>query len=428
MIVIYLLALQTDRWHAANLVGQESHSAANGAAAICVALAAVLLWRIVPPEYIALAWFVLALELGSLRLPSTLRVYLTPVAGLAVLATTATHVSDFAKHAAPSVWLTYFGGCVALWYGAGRLRSLWAPLGGTLIAFGSLFAMAGIWLVVPDLAVAPTWALLATALLVVGTAEGMDSLGFGSLAVLASALAGVFVWDLQQPERILATVPVVAALYFAWYRYPDRDMARVLFWAAPIPAVCVAAAQAGPVNMAPAFMAIALVLQLGGVVGKFQDARLQARIVAALAFASALYSDVVEVHIWPAALSTAALYGLYLLARKQAEDQKACLLFSTLGTLLLTALLYNEVSGGLLTVVWGFEGLALLGIGFALRERPMRLLGLVLFGTCILKLFLYDLRNLETIYRILSFTVLGLILIGVSWIYSHFRENVKKLL
>jgi uncharacterized membrane protein len=43
-------------------------------------------------------------------------------------------------------------------------------------------------------------------------------------------------------------------------------------------------------------------------------------------------------------------------------------------------------------------------------------------------LFLYDLRNLETLYRILSFVALGLILLSVSWIYSRFREQVEKLL
>jgi uncharacterized membrane protein len=47
---------------------------------------------------------------------------------------------------------------------------------------------------------------------------------------------------------------------------------------------------------------------------------------------------------------------------------------------------------------------------------------------CILKLFLYDLRNLETIYRILSFVALGLILLGVSWIYTRFRERVSRYL
>ena len=72
--------------------------------------------------------------------------------------------------------------------------------------------------------------------------------------------------------------------------------------------------------------------------------------------------------------------------------------------------------------------MVLLGIGFVARERLLRLQGLVLFLVCILKLFLYDLRNLETMYRILSFIALGLILLGVSWIYTRFRENIRRLL
>ena len=102
--------------------------------------------------------------------------------------------------------------------------------------------------------------------------------------------------------------------------------------------------------------------------------------------------------------------------------------FSLLGTLLLTALLYHEVSGGLLTVACGVEGVALLAAGFPLRERVLRLQGLVLLLACILKLFLYDLRNLETIYRILSFVALGLILLAVSWVYTRFREHLRRLL
>jgi uncharacterized membrane protein len=53
-------------------------------------------------------------------------------------------------------------------------------------------------------------------------------------------------------------------------------------------------------------------------------------------------------------------------------------------------------------------------------------LGLVL--GCTLKLFLYDLRNLETPFRILSFIVLGLMLLGVSWVYSRFREQLRRIL
>ena len=103
-------------------------------------------------------------------------------------------------------------------------------------------------------------------------------------------------------------------------------------------------------------------------------------------------------------------------------------MLSLLGSALLSIVLYGRVSGELLTVAWGIQGLALLGAGFTLRERILRLQGLAVLTLCILKLFFYDLRNLETVYRILSFVVLGLILLSVSWIYSRFRDQLRRLL
>ena len=98
------------------------------------------------------------------------------------------------------------------------------------------------------------------------------------------------------------------------------------------------------------------------------------------------------------------------------------LFYSLLATTLLAVLLYFEVSGSLLTVAWGVEGIALLAAGFPLRDRVLRLSGMALLVFCILKLFVWDLRHLETLPRILSFMVLGLILVAVSWVYTRFRD------
>ena len=102
--------------------------------------------------------------------------------------------------------------------------------------------------------------------------------------------------------------------------------------------------------------------------------------------------------------------------------------FSLLATALLTSVIFHEVSGSMLTVAWGIEGIFLLICGFPLRERVLRLAGLALLLFCILKLFLFDLRNLETMARILSFIVLGIILMAVSWIYTRFRDRIRQYL
>ena len=95
---------------------------------------------------------------------------------------------------------------------------------------------------------------------------------------------------------------------------------------------------------------------------------------------------------------------------------------------LLAALIFHEVSGSILTVAWGLEGVALLAAGFALRDRVLRLSGLALLLVCTCKLFFWDLRNLDTLPRIFSFIVLGLLLVAVSWVYTRFRDQVRRML
>ncbi|MBI5083849.1 MAG: DUF2339 domain-containing protein [Acidobacteria bacterium] len=61
-------------------------------------------------------------------------------------------------------------------------------------------------------------------------------------------------------------------------------------------------------------------------------------------------------------------------------------------------------------------------------RRVLRISGLSMLIVCIGKLFFYDLRNLETLPRIISFIALGIILLGVSWAYTRFRERLRRLL
>jgi uncharacterized membrane protein len=149
--------------------------------------------------------------------------------------------------------------------------------------------------------------------------------------------------------------------------------------------------------------------------------------LAALAFLSTTFHNIDPPALALAVPVVAGLYAAQLLM-EQAAIQPEGSAFSVAGTLLLMMILYGRVSGGLVTLAWAGQGLALLIAGFPLRQRILRIEGLILLGICVLKLFLYDLRNLETLYRILSFVALGIILLGVSWIYTRFQDQIKKLL
>ena len=162
-----------------------------------------------------------------------------------------------------------------------------------------------------------------------------------------------------------------------------------------------------------------------------RDLQWQSYAVAGCAFARSVATNFYDPSTFGGAASRIAtgaavlafLYGAQLIAKRGARTY-----FSALATVLTTLLLYNEVSGGMLTVAWGLEGITLLCAGFPLRDRVLRLSGLSLFLVCVMKLFVYDLRNLETGYRILSFIVLGLMLVGVSWIYTRFRDRIQQFL
>ncbi|MCS6778222.1 MAG: DUF2339 domain-containing protein [Geminicoccaceae bacterium] len=73
-----------------------------------------------------------------------------------------------------------------------------------------------------------------------------------------------------------------------------------------------------------------------------------------------------------------------------------------------------------LSLAWLGLAAALLVAGIALGSRDLRAAALVVGGAAILKAFLFDLADLEGLYRAASFLALGLCLIAVGWLYRRF--------
>jgi uncharacterized membrane protein len=78
-----------------------------------------------------------------------------------------------------------------------------------------------------------------------------------------------------------------------------------------------------------------------------------------------------------------------------------------------------------LSVLWALYASLLTGIGIFRQIRGARLLGILLLGATVLKVFLVDLSELETFYRIISFIVLGLVLLAVSYGYNQFKYLIS---
>ncbi len=77
-----------------------------------------------------------------------------------------------------------------------------------------------------------------------------------------------------------------------------------------------------------------------------------------------------------------------------------------------------------LSGVWLLYSISLMGIGIWRRVRSLRVMAIALFGATILKIFIYDLSFLETLYRIFSFIGLGVVLLVVSYLYQHYKDVI----
>jgi uncharacterized membrane protein len=76
-----------------------------------------------------------------------------------------------------------------------------------------------------------------------------------------------------------------------------------------------------------------------------------------------------------------------------------------------------------LSVVWALYGAGLLLVGRVRRARLLRLMALALLALTTLKVFLLDLGELDRAYRIVSFIVLGAILLAVSYLYQKSQQR-----
>lgn len=77
-----------------------------------------------------------------------------------------------------------------------------------------------------------------------------------------------------------------------------------------------------------------------------------------------------------------------------------------------------------ISVLWTLFSVGLMLIGFRQRHAVLRLVSLGLFGITVGKVFLWDMARASTPFRIVSFVVLGLVLIGASYLYYRYRDRL----
>lgn len=76
-----------------------------------------------------------------------------------------------------------------------------------------------------------------------------------------------------------------------------------------------------------------------------------------------------------------------------------------------------------ISIAWAVYAAALVGVGFWKDRATLRWAGLGVFALTVAKVFLVDMAELETVYRIGSFLVLGATLVGASFLYQRARRS-----
>ena len=85
-------------------------------------------------------------------------------------------------------------------------------------------------------------------------------------------------------------------------------------------------------------------------------------------------------------------------------------------------------SGFYLTASWSVLALLLFAVGLTLRERMYRWVGLGILACALGRVIVFDVWKLETIYRVLSFMALGIVLLVLGFIYSKYQEKIREWL
>jgi uncharacterized membrane protein len=76
------------------------------------------------------------------------------------------------------------------------------------------------------------------------------------------------------------------------------------------------------------------------------------------------------------------------------------------------------------SIVWALYAAGLVAAGFLLRYKLFRLIGLACFVPILLKVFFVDLAHLQLIIRVLALAVVGMALLGVSFLYQRYAPRL----
>jgi uncharacterized membrane protein len=84
----------------------------------------------------------------------------------------------------------------------------------------------------------------------------------------------------------------------------------------------------------------------------------------------------------------------------------------------------SQARSAAISVLWTIFSIVMIAFGFLKNQSTLRKTAIGLFVFTMIKVFVWDMSNVSTPYRIISFLVLGLMLISASYLYHRFKDMI----
>ena len=326
------------------------------------------------------------------------------------------------------------------------------------ICYSAIFALAAVAIVLVwlhPLVSAPSWLALTSLLAVAITIYGVTTRAW-PLAICGQIFITVSILEFfrqsfgVKPEWFfpLAPLAVMGILSFAtvgWFtrkadaqpdiRRPLLQIALVYRWIALTMSLVWIWEYVPERQRVWTCMAAAVVVFMLAIWRSNREALVGAAVYAGAALAALWFHAnlVMDVYL-PNLLTLLALFALQQILRRAAG--KIPLPEHVHGTIVLVAgaslwrfvCCWVPTSDIFLTMTWAGFAVLVFTAGMILRERFYRWFGLGVLAAAIGRVVLVDVWNQETIYRVLTFLVLGLALVAIGFVYNKYQDTIRKWL
>jgi len=443
------------------------------------------LWVQLPGVWVgpaAAGLLILLFEISAARRAPNLRVqaylagaYAALMAGVLSAPSKATLLGSPAR--VPAV-LAVAAACFFIFLRQGRQRApvvdFDAALRPAFSWMGTVLVALIVWLQARPAGVGAAWMILALLLVEAGIALSEPHLRRPGYVMLLAAHISLAMSNLTATDQVFGwsvraatLVPAIAATYYLWWRLRslssgeeggaaeaiDETYGRVLSYLGAAQAGLFVRFEFGLEGAALRWSLAMIVLLAAGYLLRDADFRLQAYALAAAVFVRAVGYDFrtggpifgMNGPLLIALAGVASFIGAGALVRRRRGDstahprkeRRALALESRLESVgqdlmwflavsLAAIYLYRTRSGFILIVAWALEGLVVTAAGFYFRAPSLRFSGLALLALGLAMTLYRTFRTADTVGRIVSFIVLGVVLLLISFGYARYRKSIRR--